>query len=364
MRLRLLTPVFLLSVLPCAAQSTAVQPFAVFSPAAIARLPQQAKSPAGQKAIAAADEALSITPTPMAHIHTTHTLPGQSIRDQSVAAERDWDRMLALGLAYRLTGEKKYLDTEAKFLGAWVNIYTPDFLPIDETNMDKILFAFDLTRADLPAAVQQKALALFATLATGYLKDIEKNSCGKDIANWQSHRIKLATLSAYSIGDAGLIASAKKFYEAQVGCNIRPDGSVEDFYKRDALHYVVYDLEPLETAALAGREHGEDWFHYTAAAGRSVPHAVDWVLPYTSGAQTHMEFVHSTVPFDAERDKAGEKGYSGPWDPKNGTAMLALATMLDAKYAAPLAELEAKQKTQPTPWMQLLANAAFDTSKK
>ena len=349
----LLVPVFLLAVLPCAARSTAVQPFAVFSPAAIARLPQQAKSPAAQKAIHAADEALSITPTPMAHIHTTHTLPGQSIRDQSVVAERDWDRMLALGLAYRLTGNAKYLQAETRFLSAWTAVYTPDFLPIDETNMDKILLAFDLTRAGLPAAVQQKTLALFAAMATGYLKDIEKNSCGKDIANWQSHRIKLATLSAYSVGDAGLIASAKKFYEAQVGCNIRQDGSVEDFYKRDALHYVVYDLEPLETAALAGYAHGQEWFHYTASAGRSVPHAVDWVIPYTTGAKTHAEFVHSTVPFDAERDKAGEKGYSGPWDPKNGTAMLALATMLDPKYKASLDALTKAAHSSPTAWMVL-----------
>ena len=331
--------------------------YAIFSPAVIALMPQQAKTPVGQKVIHMADEALSATPDPMAHIHTTHTLPGQSIRDQSVAAEHDWDRMLMLGLAYRLTGDTKYLQAETRFLSAWTAVYTPDLLPIDETNMDKILIAFDLTRADLPAAVQQKTLQLFAAMAAGYLKDIAKNSCGKDIANWQSHRIKLATLSAYSIGDAALIASAKKFYEAQVGCNIRPDGSVEDFYKRDALHYVVYDLEPLETAALAGQAHGQDWFHYTAADGRSVPHAVEWVIPYTTGAKTHEEFVHSTVPFDAERDKAGEKGYSGPWEPKNGTAMLALATMLDPKYKASLDALTKSAHSTPTAWMLLWMQA-------
>lgn len=332
------------------------QPYAVFSPEMSGQMKALAGTPAAQKTVRAADAALSVTPAPLAHVHTTHTLPGQEIRDKSIVAERDWDRMLNLGLAYRLTGNHKYLDAEARFLTAWTAVYTPDFLPIDETRMDYILFAFDLTRSDLPQPLQVKTLELFRTMATGYLKDIEKFSCGKDIANWQSHRIKLATLAAYELGDPALIARAKKFYQEQVKCNVRTDGSVEDFYKRDALHYVVYDLEPLLTTALAAKIHGEDWFHWKSPTGSSVAIAVDWLLPYTSGAKTHEEFVHSSVPFDAERDKAGEKGYSGPWDAKAGVPAVALAASLDAKYAEPSRQLNARMGVQSPAWIQLLAS--------
>jgi hypothetical protein len=335
------------------------QPYALFSQSMAGQLKSLADTPAMQKEIRAADAALSVTPGPMAHVHTTHTLPGQSIRDKSVVAERDWDRMLNLALAYRASGDKKYLEAETRLLTAWTDVYTPDFLPIDETHMDYILFAFDLTRADLPQPLQVKTLALFRAMATGYLKDIEKYSCGKDICNWQSHRIKLATLAAYELGDSALVAQAKRFYQEQVKCNVRPDGSAEDFYKRDALHYVVYDLEPLETTALAARTHGEDWFHYQSPTNSSLPGAVNWLMPFASGAKTHEEFVHSTVPFDAERDKVGEKGYSGKWDVVGAMQTLALAAVLDRKYASPLGALMKTTKHQPSDWIQLVAAMKF-----
>jgi len=333
-----------------------MQPYAVFSPEMNAQLKALAGSGPGKSILRAADSAAKLTPAPLGHVHTEHTLSGDPIREKSIVAERDWDRMLNLGLAYRMTGDHKYLDAETKFLGAWVALYQPDLNPIDETRMDYILFAFDLTRSDLPQPLQVKTLALFRTMATGYLKDIEKLSCGKDTGNWQSHRIKLATLTAYELGDPELIARAKKFYQEQVKCNVHPDGSVEDFYKRDALHYVAYDLEPLLTTALAAKVHGEDGFHWKSPTGSSVAIAVDWLLPYTSGAKTHEEFVHSKVPFDAERDKAGEKGYSGPWDAKAGVTTLWLAALQDAKYGPAAQQLDTRMGVQPAAWIQLLTS--------
>jgi hypothetical protein len=263
--------------------------------------------------------------------------------------------MLNFALAYRLSGgDKKYLDAEARFLAAWTHVYKPDLNPIDETRFDPIFIAFDLTRSDLPPAVQESTLALFASMSDGYLKFVEKNPCGKNALNWQSHRIKLATLTAFSLGDPVREERAQRAYETHVGCNIRPDGSVEDFYVRDALHYVVYDLDPLQTAALAARVHGQDWFHFKSPGGSSVAGAVDWLLPFTSGAKKHNEFVHSSIAFDAARDRAGERGYSGMWDVRAGVQTLALAAMLDAKYEQPFLALTTATKAQPTLWIRLL----------
>ncbi|HEY0307355.1 MAG TPA: alginate lyase family protein [Acidobacteriaceae bacterium] len=333
------------------------QPYALVSPGMAAQMKGLGASEAARKIMSAAGGQAKATPTPMAHVHTEGTLPHQGIRDESIVAERDWDRMLNLGLAYRLSGgDRKYLQGEAKFLAAWMGMYKADLNPIDETRLDTVFMAFDLTRADLPAKVQADTLALFATMADGYLAFVEKHPCGKQAENWQSHRIKLATLAAYELGDAARIARAKTAFETQVGCNVRADGSVEDFYKRDALHYVAYDLEPLLTTALAAKAHGEDWFHWKAPSGSSVAGAVDWLLPYASGAKTHEEFVHSSVSFDAARDKAGEKGYSGLWDAKGGVTTLALAAAADAKYAEPSRRLNARVGAQSPVWIQLLTS--------
>ena len=78
--------------------------------------------------------------------------------------------------------------------------------------------------------------------------------------------------------------------------NIAPDGEVVDFAKRDALHYVTYDLEPLTVAALAAKAHGQDWMHEQSVTHSSVAAGVDWLVPYARGEKTHEEFVHSHVP--------------------------------------------------------------------
>jgi len=332
--------------------------YSIFSPAAIGNLPKAAGSTTAQRVIAAADSALTVAPTPMPRVHTEGTLPHKGIRDESLAAERDWGHMLDLALAYRLTGTRKYLDAEARFLGAWMAVYKPSLNPIDETPMDQVLIAFDLTQADLPADLQASTTTFLRAMAEGYLGYIEGHPDRHNAENWQSHRIKLATMAAFALGDEDLIRRAKKGFELQIGMNIRPDGSVEDFYKRDALHYVTYDLDPLQMAALTAKSHGQDWFHYRSPEGSSLASAVDWLLPYASGEKPHEEFVHSTVGFDAARNKAGEKSYAGPWDPQNSLRTLALAATLDSKYDAPFQALAEQGKGQVPVWIRLLRDAS------
>jgi hypothetical protein len=203
---------------------------------------------------------------------------------------------------------------------------------------------------DLPPELRDKLLVFFADLADGYLQHAEELKCGD---NWQSHRIKLGTLAAFEMGDARRMNQAEHDFKQQVSCNVRADGSVEDFFKRDALHYVVYDLEPLETAALAAKAHGMEWFHYQPTGGGSVAAAVEWLLPYAVGMRQHEEYVYSTEPFDAIRDKAGMKGFSGSWDAAESVNVLILAALLDAKFVQPKDDFMARTKAQPILWLQV-----------
>ena len=339
-------------------QPTAALPagWAIFSPDSAAKLHSQAGTEAARRILQAAEEFVNETPHPMARIHTEGTLPHQGIRDESIAAERDWAAMLALGLAYRLSGDKKFLAAEDRYLSAWTAIYHPSLNPIDETNMDQLMLAFDLTRSDLSPKTETQAAALWQSMAVGYIEWMEHNG-ERDPRNWSSHRVKLAVMAAYETGDPKLEARAAQVFREQVKRNIRSDGSVEDFYERDALHYVVYDLDPLQMAALAAKGHGEGWFH-EGAGGKNIAHAVDWLVPYAIGDKKHDEFVHSHVGFDAARDKAGEKGYSGEWDPAAGVQTLTLAALLDPHYT-PFAQQSITHSGHgPHPWLLLFAAVA------
>ncbi|MFX5817457.1 alginate lyase family protein, partial [Acinetobacter baumannii] len=76
---------------------------------------------------------------------------------------------------------------------------------------------------------------------------------------WNSHRVKLAVLAAAALQDDRLWGRARQAFDAQVARNIRADGSTLDMEERDALHYVVYDLEPLVRAAQVAQGRGEQW---------------------------------------------------------------------------------------------------------
>jgi len=335
-----------------AAPAPAAAPFAAIPPSTVATLPAKASTPDGQDIIQQATADLTRPPGALAKLHTEGTLPHQGIRDQSAAAEKDFPVLLDLALAYRLTGDARFLKQTDAYFSAWFPLYHASLNPIDETNFDHFIFAYDLTRSALPAATQTAVNGFLTELAQGYLKFLQNPKRYGD--NWESHRVKLATLAAYALGDAGMIAQARQDFSTQIAHNIRPDGSVLDFEKRDALHYVVYDLEPLSVACLAAKAHGQDWFHEVPPGGASVAQGVDWFLPYARGEKTHQEFVHSVVKFDAQRAQAGVPGFTGRWDRKGALGLLAFAAALDPARQAELDQFTASTGQRVPAWIVLV----------
>ena len=279
---------------------------------------------------------LNDAPKARAKLHTEGTLPGQGIHDESVEAEKDLALMRDAALAWRATGDERYLRLVDRFLYAWVTTYQPSFNPIDETNFESLILAYDLTASALPVKTRNPASAFIAKMTSGYIADIDKQKrplTGTYRNNWQSHRIKLVAMGAFTIDDRRLVNAAQRLYVEHIGDNIAPDGSTVDFAERDALHYVTYDLQPLVTAALAARRHNRNWLTERAQSGATLAGALDWLTPYALGTRTHEEFVGSKVPFDATRREAGLPGFTGAWDPKNAAELFHLAARLDGRYA-------------------------------
>ncbi|MDN0081738.1 alginate lyase family protein [Crenobacter sp. SG2305] len=291
------------------------------------------------------------TPQAMPVLHTEGTLPHQGIYDQSVQAKRDFDYMRVLALAWRTEHDQAALDRLTVYFDAWTGVYRPSFNPIDETSMDGLIDAYSLSQADLPAATRENVRRLLRDMAEGYLARMQAMrpaSQGTSVNNWQSHRVKLVTLAAVALHDGHLLNAARTAFLRQLDANMRADGSVIDFEERDALHYVVYDLEPLTRAALAARAMGQDWLVLAGRDGQSLQKGLNWLLPYADGRKTHEEeYVHTAVKFDLQRREAGLPGFSGQWDPKSANGLYWAASLLDARYH-PLAQSLAKN---PPLWL-------------
>ncbi|RZJ06186.1 MAG: alginate lyase [Brevundimonas sp.] len=338
-----------------AAQAQA-QDYAIFDPQTVSALPAARASQVGATVIASAEAALTRTPGPLPVVHTEGTLPGQGIRDISLVARRDLPTMLDFALAYRLTGERRYLDATDRFLRAWADTYIVSLNPIDETNFDAMILAYDLTEPDLSAGTREAMDGFLRALATGYLDEMD-GAPKHFYTNWQSHRIKIAALASFQLGDARLIARTFEDYQKHVAGNVLADGTVFDFHERDAIHYVLYNVDPMMVAGLAAQAHGLDWFDWKNGSGTGVSSVIDWLKPFVEGTQTHQEFVHSRISFDAERRAAGQTEYGGPWRPERAVNTLALASLLDGRYSPLLDSLLTTTDRRPAAWVTLYREA-------
>ena len=320
-----------------------------------ARFARAADPSAARDVLARANKALGRPPGAIPRLHTEGTLPGKGIRDISLKAKQDQPIVLDLALAWRLTGDRRFLIQAARYLAAWADTYQMSFNPIDETGFDTLMLATDLTGADLPPRLRSKLNAFWTRMATGYLDAMDKTPKNQ-MTNWQSHRVKLATMAAFQTGDARLIDRARAAYRKQVNANIQPDGSVFDFHERDALHYVTYDLDPLLMAAIAAKAHGENWYGWQSSAGSSLAAALRWLEPYALGAKTHVEFARSKISFDKERAAAGQPDYAPhPWKRGNAVNTFALASLCDSAWAPLVQRLTAETRARPAAWIWLKA---------
>ncbi|EEA03780.1 conserved hypothetical protein [Burkholderia sp. H160] len=290
----------------------------------------------GVKALVANVQAhLNEQPHALAKLHTEGTLPHEGIYDQSVEAEKDLDLLRDAALAWRATSDDRFLKLVDRLLYAWVTTYQPSFNPIDETRFEGLILAYDMTASALPVKTRNATMAFLTKFANGYITQIDAQPrplTGTFRNNWQSHRIKLIAMAAFTLDNRKMINAAQRLFVEHIGDNIAPDGSTIDFRERDALHYVTYDLQPLVTAALAARRHNRNWLQEKGANGATLLAALNWLVPFATGGQTHEEFVHSNVEFDAKRREAGLPGYSGQWDPKHATELFHLAARLDGRF--------------------------------
>ena len=306
----------------------------------------------------AADQALAAEPHPIETIQSEGKLPADPVRIKTHESMADMGKLAALGYAYAVLADDKYAAKARQFTLAWAKVNHSAGDPIDDTELASLLIAYDLTRTTYPEADRKVVDAYLREIVTMEEKTAAHTSKHRH-NNWNSHRLKIVGLIALLLHDQPLIDHVVAEYKDQVDHNISADGSTLDFHVRDALHYHIYDLEPLLVLATAARNNGIDLYAYQAPGGGSVPRGMAFLLPYAQGAKPHAEFVNSKVSFDRKRAEAGDKHYQAgtPFEPKSARALLEQGELFDPTLR-PLIMTLLGSKAQRFPTWELVLNAA------
>ncbi|MCL5097152.1 MAG: alginate lyase family protein [Candidatus Omnitrophica bacterium] len=305
-----------------------------------------------------ADASLDDSGNPVAQIETAGKLQSDPAKARSLASLVDMKKLYALGYAYAVTSNNAYSSAARRIILHWAEVNQPTGVPIDETKLEPLFIAYDLTRNAFSDSDQAKVGKWLHCIA-----DMEQQTArAKSVTamnNWNSHRLMIVGLIGFLLRDQRLIDYAVSGFRWQIEVNLLPDGSSFDFHERDALHYHCYDLEPLLTLAIAASQNGFDLFHYQAPSGASLPRSVAFLVPYCTGKKTHIEWVHSKVAFDRQRAGAGEKKFApgSTFDPREGRKVFELASYFNQEYRQLVSTLTHGKPTMYPTWQTVLDDA-------
>ncbi len=282
-------------------------------------------------------------PSPMQQVHTESMLAGQDIYIQSIKSEKDLRLMLVSAIAWKNGMGNVWFEASKEYLLAWIKTYEPEYHPINETVFDQLIQTYAIIKSNLSPQERSDINKYLYNWANGYITRI--NNAPKGISwysNWQSHRIKLITLIAVATDNDHLFNESRRLFQKQIEENMNSEGEVVDFKQRDAIHYVVYDLQPLLQAALAAMSRGEDWYHWIAPNNASLEKGVNWLTPYVTGEKTHNEFINSKIKLDAIRKQRGLKNFNGIFRPEEAKSVYWLASAFNVSYEPLALKLLAK----------------------
>ncbi|WP_406824435.1 alginate lyase family protein [Pedobacter sp. KACC 23697] len=297
---------------------------------------------------------LNEQPNPIDTIRTEGLLKGNPKKEKTRLALADMNKMFVLALQYRITVDQKYLNKCAEFLGVWARINKPNGDPIDDTNLDKAIEAYDLIKNDVPGTDKKRIEQWLTETAWAEINSKRmKTGRATAINNWNAHRVKEVGEIGYTLNNQDFITWAVDHLKSHININLYPDGTSLDFKERDAMHYHVYDLEPLlKLAIMIDRANGPNFYRYESPKGSSIKKSVEWLIPYINGQKQHEEYVNTTVKFDRDRAKNNEPGFASGtmFKPSLALPVLKLAVYFDSTQAG----LLKKVNNNDTNWQTVL----------
>ena len=298
---------------------------------------------------------LNELPNPIDTIRTEGLLKGNPKKVKTQQALADMNKMFDLALQYRITEDQKYLNKCVEFLNAWAKINKPNGDPIDDTNLDPAVEAYDLIKKDVPA-IDKKVIDQWLNETAWAEINSKRMKAGRATAinNWNAHRLKVVGEIGYALNNQELISWTIENLKKHININLYADGTSLDFKERDAMHYHIYDLEPmLKLAIIIDRAKGPNFYTYESPKGSSIKKSVEWLIPYINGEKQHEEYVNTTVKFDRDRAKNNEPGFAAGtmFKPDLALPVLKLAVYFDPTQIGLLQKVNGSRNN----WQMVLA---------
>lgn len=266
-------------------------------------------------------------------LHLEGTLNSKPGHIQSEQAKADFPKLFDLAICAQLAPvplRDQCLSKVRTVISRWVATYQISGNPIDEGYFAPVFLAIDLALPLLPTA-EQKALLnwlkQFASRGDTFFAAMNSTTDTRLKNNWMAWRLFIRGTVAAITNDAELKASTQSMIHDFVHDNIlrAPNGNIidgrsYDFIQRDALHYHVYDLEPLVRIELTVPGAIDEGSH------EAIERGLVFIKPFYTGAEQHVEFLRTTVQFDITRCKAGQTDYCNlPWKTTSARLLFRLA---------------------------------------
>lgn len=230
-------------------------------------------------------------------ITTLHSAGQVDLNNSELIASRkafqDASNIAVLALSYRLSKNADYFNKTKQTLLSWAEINQPTGHPIDETNLEGMIWAYDLIACDLSEQDKHKILDWFERMRSK--KIAWEFDTLTSTNNHRIHQIKMLLLLDKILQRHADWLQDIKMAETYASINLDPRSGVSvDYIQRSALFYHNYDLQPwLEISLVTDCCHTETHQAFAFLAKKIVTHRIG------------HEFMHSQVSIDAQRAKNG-----------------------------------------------------------
>lgn len=208
---------------------------------------------------------------------------------------------------------------------AWIDTYSPDGNPINQSHLILFLTAIDLANPILTWEDQLKK--------RGWLEQIllrgdryflaTKSTSDTHVNNWKTWHLALRGMVARILESEKEVEKTRRLFDQHIMKNLNPDGTSFDYHHRDALHYHIYNLVPYIYYLLFTER------NLSAEGLERVFKALEFLKPYFLGERQHVEFAKTSIKFDIVRKEAGDIAFQNkPWEPRRARYLLRLSRAL------------------------------------
>lgn len=240
------------------------------------------------------NKGLDIPPRPVVTLSSAGKV---NIHDPDLVLSRlalqDASRAAVLALTYQTTHRAAYLNQSKAILLSWAKTYQPTGHPINETRLDRMIWAYDLIHCELSPVEKALILAWFRQL---YLKKMNW-PFGKvtTFNNHRIHQLKILLLLDRILKHGDLEQDDLKQTQFYLHKNLNdPSGRSVDYVQRHALYYHNYVLQAWLEIGL-----------FMPCCDRSIELAFLFLMNKIKQHDIEHEFVNSEAQIDDARAQGG-----------------------------------------------------------